>query len=111
MFCPDCGTWNRSLAASCSRCHAGLPELAEGVSEKGYRVNSSLDHDRRSQILALTTGSPDADLRAHVALSEVGVVTAMRSRGIRVAPSFYNDVSDIERLIEALPEYPVSHPG
>jgi serine/threonine protein kinase len=34
MFCPDCGTWNRSLAASCSRCHAGLPELAEGVSEK-----------------------------------------------------------------------------
>ena len=28
MFCPDCGTWNRALAASCSRCSMGLPEVA-----------------------------------------------------------------------------------
>ncbi len=29
MFCPECGTWNRSLAATCSRCNALLPELAQ----------------------------------------------------------------------------------
>ena len=34
MFCPDCGTWNRGHAASCSRCHAGLPEVAEGALQK-----------------------------------------------------------------------------
>ncbi len=28
MFCPDCGTWNRSSAANCSRCASTLPDLA-----------------------------------------------------------------------------------
>jgi len=27
MFCPDCGTWNRALAAHCTRCRETLPEL------------------------------------------------------------------------------------
>ena len=27
MFCPSCGTWNRSAAAACSRCDEPLPEL------------------------------------------------------------------------------------
>lgn len=34
MFCPDCGTWNRSSAATCSRCNASLPEVADGPPEK-----------------------------------------------------------------------------
>ncbi len=28
MFCPECGTWNRALAAACSRCTSGLPDVA-----------------------------------------------------------------------------------
>ena len=28
MFCPECGTWNRALAASCSRCSSALPDVA-----------------------------------------------------------------------------------
>lgn len=86
-----------------------IDRLVAGVTAKGYQISSSLDRRHRSQFVAITAGSADADLIAHVALSEAGVVTAMRSRGIRVAPSFYNDASDIERLIEALPERPVSH--
>jgi hypothetical protein len=27
MFCPDCGTWNRAVAAKCVRCGAALPEV------------------------------------------------------------------------------------
>jgi selenocysteine lyase/cysteine desulfurase len=88
-----------------------IDQLVAGVTEKGYAVSSSLEPDRRSQIVAVTAGNPDADLRAHVALSEAGVVTALRSRGIRVAPTFYNDANDIDRLIEALPEQAVSLPG
>ena len=34
MFCPDCGTWNRALAATCSRCGAGLPEVSGAPLEK-----------------------------------------------------------------------------
>ena len=32
MFCPDCGTWNRSSAATCSRCNAKLPEVTGSAS-------------------------------------------------------------------------------
>jgi cysteine desulfurase / selenocysteine lyase len=85
--------------------------LVDGVTAKGYLVNSSLVPGQRSSIVAISGGSPDADLRAHVALNEAGVVTVIRSRGIRVAPGFYNDASDIERLIEALPARPASSPN
>jgi cysteine desulfurase / selenocysteine lyase len=81
-----------------------LDQLAAGVEAKGYTVASDLTPERRSTIMAITAGSPEADTRAHVALSEAGVITALRPRGIRVAPTFYNDASDIERLLDALPQ-------
>ncbi len=34
MFCPECGTWNRALAASCSRCSSALPDVASTPTEK-----------------------------------------------------------------------------
>jgi serine/threonine-protein kinase len=34
MFCPECGTWNRALAATCSRCGGPLPEVAGVPLEK-----------------------------------------------------------------------------
>lgn len=80
-----------------------LERLKIGVEERGYRVVSSWEPDSRSQFVAITTGSRDADVRVHVALTEAGVATALRPKGIRVAPSFYTDTSDIDRLIDALP--------
>ena len=80
-----------------------IDRLIPDVAAKGYTIASDLAPDRRSQIVAITAGSRAADTRAHVALSEAGVVTALRPRGIRVAPTFYNDASDIDRLVEALP--------
>jgi serine/threonine protein kinase len=43
MFCPECGTWNRSTAAACSRCKAKLPEMAAS-SEKPDEDISRLRH-------------------------------------------------------------------
>jgi eukaryotic-like serine/threonine-protein kinase len=34
VFCPECGTWNRALAAACSRCAVALPEVAGPPTEK-----------------------------------------------------------------------------
>jgi len=34
MFCPECGTWNRTTAAACIRCQAALPELSSAPFEK-----------------------------------------------------------------------------
>ena len=42
MFCPECGTWNRALAASCSRCSGALPEMAGPPIEKPDEEITSL---------------------------------------------------------------------
>ncbi len=34
MFCPECGTWNRTSAAECTRCNAALPELESAPFER-----------------------------------------------------------------------------
>jgi serine/threonine protein kinase len=31
VFCPECGTWNRGSAASCSKCNTRLPELSDSA--------------------------------------------------------------------------------
>jgi eukaryotic-like serine/threonine-protein kinase len=42
VFCPECGTWNRALAASCSRCSSVLPEVAAPPTEKPDEEITSL---------------------------------------------------------------------
>jgi serine/threonine-protein kinase len=42
MFCPDCGTWNRALAASCSRCGSELPEVSGAPLERPDEEISAL---------------------------------------------------------------------
>ena len=42
MFCPECGTWNRALAASCSRCSSTLPDVASTPTEKPDEEITSL---------------------------------------------------------------------
>ncbi|HNV75321.1 MAG TPA: serine/threonine-protein kinase [Gemmatimonadaceae bacterium] len=34
MFCPDCGTWNRTRAVKCTRCHDNLPEVSAAPLEQ-----------------------------------------------------------------------------
>ncbi|HTR78453.1 MAG TPA: serine/threonine-protein kinase [Gemmatimonadaceae bacterium] len=34
MFCPDCGTWNRTSAAACVRCETKLPELSDAPTKR-----------------------------------------------------------------------------
>jgi serine/threonine protein kinase len=44
MFCPDCGIWNRSTAAACSRCRATLPDVATRSPERPDEEISRLRH-------------------------------------------------------------------
>jgi len=34
VFCPDCGNWNRGLAAQCTRCNAQLPDVPTAPAER-----------------------------------------------------------------------------
>jgi serine/threonine-protein kinase len=45
MFCPDCGTWNRSASVTCTRCASELPEVSDAPRE---RPDEEIDQLRRS---------------------------------------------------------------
>jgi serine/threonine-protein kinase len=53
VFCPDCGTWNRSSAATCSRCSAKLPEVAEPSTAKPDEEITHLRHATGSRYRVL----------------------------------------------------------
>ena len=44
MFCPECGTWNRTSAETCARCTKGLPELEHPPTEKPDERITALRH-------------------------------------------------------------------
>ena len=40
MFCPDCGTWNRSTARSCGQCGVVLPQLPVAIDAPDHLITS-----------------------------------------------------------------------
>lgn len=38
MFCPECGTWNRGSAATCSRCNASLPDVSRAAEKPDEEI-------------------------------------------------------------------------
>jgi selenocysteine lyase/cysteine desulfurase len=75
--------------------------LAGRLEEIGWRVASP--RPAASGIVGATPpGVEPSLLRWHRTLEEKGVITAPREGMIRFSPHFYNDDSEIERVIEAL---------
>lgn len=40
MFCPDCGTWNRSALRQCAQCSRNLPDLPSAVDAPDHLITS-----------------------------------------------------------------------
>lgn len=40
MFCPDCGTWNRSAVRTCGKCGHALPEIRSAVDAPDHLLTS-----------------------------------------------------------------------
>jgi selenocysteine lyase/cysteine desulfurase len=80
-----------------------LDQLADGVRESGYDVVSDLRPEHRSQIMTFSSGDMQRDGEIVQELERANVSVTLRGRGVRVSPYFYNDASDIDRLLEALP--------
>lgn len=92
-----------SPAASARHTTALIDRLVAGAQESGYRVVSSMEPDSRSQIVTITSGDAALDERIVADLEARNVSVALRGRGIRISPYFYNNDEDIDRLLEALP--------
>ena len=77
-------------------------EVVDALDEKGYPVVSSRREGERSGIVSARV--PDGDAaRVAAALAEQQVSCAVRDGRIRVSCHLFNDRSDIERLVAALP--------
>ena len=83
--------------------------LAEGlVTELGrrgdtVRLVSDADPARRSAIIVFTLGNRARDEAFVQKLDTMGIIVALRPKGIRVSPGFFNTEAEIERLVDALP--------
>ncbi len=74
--------------------------LAVGLRERGAAITSPWGADERSGIVVFRLGDDPRRLCAE--LVRRGFVVRVRGGGIRVAPHFYNNETDIDRLLAAL---------
>ncbi len=73
--------------------------LVAGLRQRGAEIVSPWGADERSGILVFRRGDPQ---RLWAELNRQGFVVRMRGGGIRIAPHFYNNEDDIDRLLAAL---------
>jgi selenocysteine lyase/cysteine desulfurase len=74
----------------------------EGLVRKGYQIVSPQASGERSGNLSFRHPSSKAESLAQ-RLKDAGVDLAVRGGNLRISPSYYNDESEIERLLDALP--------
>ena len=77
--------------------------LIAGLEAKGYRViTPKTDVDRAGIVIFESDRYTPAEI--YETLYGENIITAERGSGVRVSPHFYNTPSEIERLLEVLPE-------
>jgi cysteine desulfurase / selenocysteine lyase len=77
--------------------------LCEGLLEKNYEVVSSRLKGEKSQIVSIMPKSDTDSMRLAAMLEQQRIIVSPRGIRLRIAPHFYNNLSDIDRLIKALP--------
>lgn len=77
-------------------------KLAEGLRRRGATIVSPWGDCERSGILNFRLGDTTG---LHAALTRAGVICRKRMGGVRLAPHFYNDDSDVEHVLDAVDEY------
>ncbi|MGH7671070.1 MAG: protein kinase domain-containing protein, partial [Gemmatimonadaceae bacterium] len=83
MFCPECGTWNRTSADTCTRCNVALPELERAPSEKPNETISALRQATGSRYRVIqrlgSGGMADVFLADHAQLERPVVIKVLHA--------------------------------
>ncbi|HVB31590.1 MAG TPA: serine/threonine-protein kinase [Gemmatimonadaceae bacterium] len=83
MFCPECGTWNRTSADTCTRCSAPLPELDRAPAEKPSETISALRQATGSRYRVMQRlgggGMADVFLADHAQLERPVVIKVLHA--------------------------------
>jgi selenocysteine lyase/cysteine desulfurase len=83
------------------RCLELTEDIARGLRRRGAEIVSPWRAMQRSAIVVFRLAGSDPSALCG-ALNADGIVVRMRNRGIRVAPHFYNNSDDVERLLTAI---------
>ena len=78
--------------------------LIEGLEAKGYRVITPRANSDRAGIVIFESDQ-HTPTEIYEMLHTENIITAERGIGVRVSPHFYNTISEIERLLEVLPDH------
>lgn len=76
--------------------------LCDSLNGKGYDIISSRTPGERSAIVCIKHRGGAASNRIAAELESKQIIVSPRGDRLRIAPHFYNNVGDIERLVEAL---------
>ena len=76
--------------------------LITGLEAKGYRVVTPRANSERAGIVIFESDR-HTPTEIYESLYAENIITAERGSGVRVSPHFYNTISEIERLLEVLP--------
>jgi cysteine desulfurase / selenocysteine lyase len=77
--------------------------LCEGLLEKNYEIVSSRLKGEKSQIVSIMPKSDTDSIKLAAMLERQRIIVSPRGIRLRIAPHFFNNLSDIDRLIKALP--------
>jgi selenocysteine lyase/cysteine desulfurase len=75
-------------------------ELIGALQERGFALYSSNHEGERSGIFSFTVPGHPAEVAA--SLGRQGIEVAVRAGRLRISPHFYNNRSDLARLLAAL---------
>lgn len=78
-------------------------DLIQGLEDKGYRVITPTHNSERAGIVSFES-ERNTPAELFEMLNEKNIITAERGRGLRVSPHFYNTESEIQRLLDVLPD-------
>lgn len=78
-------------------------ELCARLAEKNYDIISSREKSEKSQIVCIKHRGGLTSNQIADQLQTENIVVSPRGERLRIAPHFYNNREDIEKLIEALP--------
>lgn len=73
--------------------------IKDGVLAEGFELATPVEDEAHGALLAVKVGD---ELAIVDALAQDDIVTSSRDGNVRISPHFYNNLEDIERLLESL---------